>query len=76
MNITKERTEEIRAALQMDADAWTAGEVFSKIFAVMTDMPELKEARALFVAKLKPFAPLKPWKCPIMFCAEWSFRRP
>ena len=29
--------------------------------------PELKEARALFVAKLKPFAPPKPWKCPIMF---------
>ena len=45
MNITKERTEEIRTALQMDAAAWTAGDVFTKIFAVMTDMPELKEAR-------------------------------
>lgn len=43
--ISKERTEEIRAALQMDAAAWTAGDVFTKIFAVMTDMPELKEAR-------------------------------
>lgn len=38
--------------------------------------PELKEARALFTAKLKPFAPKDPWNCPIMFCAEWSFRRP
>ena len=43
--ISKERTEEIRAALQMDAAAWTAGDVFSKIFAVMTDLPETLEAR-------------------------------
>ena len=38
--------------------------------------PELKEARALFTAKLKPFAPPHPWNCPIMFCVSWRFRAP
>lgn len=37
---------------------------------------ELKEARALFAAKLKPFAPPEPWNCPIMFCVSWRFRAP
>ncbi len=38
--------------------------------------PELKEARALFTAKLKPFAPKEPWNCPIMLCISWRFRFP
>lgn len=38
--------------------------------------PQLANARALLTAKLKPFAPEKPWVCPIMLCTEWVFRRP
>jgi len=40
------------------------------------DPPELKNARALLTVKLAKFRPPEPWDCPIMLCAEWSFRRP
>ncbi len=37
--------------------------------------PELANARSLLKAKIAPFAPPLPWKCPIQLTTEWSYRR-
>lgn len=38
--------------------------------------PQLAGARALLTAKLRRFAPKKPWKCPVQLTTLWVFRRP
>ena len=38
--------------------------------------PELANARSLLKAKIAPFAPPLPWKCPIQLTMEWTFLRP
>ena len=38
--------------------------------------PELKDARLLLAAKLKPFAPPSPWSCPTTLLVRWIFSAP
>lgn len=52
------------------------GGVTKKGTPIYYEPSELADARALFTARLKKFAPKKPWSCPIQLCTLWKFRIP